>query len=134
MMLEGKVKKESLYREADIEMKRFQKEILWGPEEAAKEWNRRHWWEWARKRWLEHIKGEMFWIELGEDDFNLVNKGISCDKYLLEQILEKLEIGKENLNIINWAVDLGADMDEVVEILGKLNLNQRRDDMKGNVS
>ncbi len=134
MMLEEGIKKKSLYREADIEMKRFQKEILWGPEAAAEEWNRKHWWEWARKRWLEHIKGETFWIELGEDDFNLVNTGISCDRYLLEQILEKLEIGKENLNIINWAVDLGVDMDEVVEVLGKLDLNQRRDDMKGKVS
>ncbi len=133
-MLEGKAEKRSLYREADVEMKRFQKEILWGPEAAAEEWNRKHWWEWARKRWLEHIKGDTFWIELGEGDFNLVNKGISSDSYLLEQILGKLEIGKENLNIINWAVDLGADMDEVVEILGKLDLNQRRDDMQDSVS
>ncbi len=131
--MEEQVKKKSLYREADIEMKRFQKESLWGPEAAAEEWNRKHWWEWARKRWLEHIKGETFWIELGESDFNLVNKGISSDSYLLEQILGKLEIGKENLNIINWAVDLGADMDEVVEILGKLNLNRSRDDIKDNV-
>ena len=134
MILEEEPEKKSLYRAADIEMKRFQKEILWGPEAAAEEWNRKHWWEWARKRWLEHIKGETYWMELGEADFNLVNKGISNDSYLLEQILEKLEIGKENLNIINWAVDFGADMTEVVEILGKLDLNQSRDDIQDNVS
>ncbi len=128
------VDKKSLYREADIEMKRFQREILWGPEAAAEEWNRKHWWEWARKRWLEHIRGETFWIELGESDFNLVNTGISEDRYLLEQILEKLESGKENLSIINWAVDLGADMDEVVGILVKLDLNQSRDGIQDDVS
>ena len=133
-MIKEQMKKRSLYREADVEMKRFQKEILWGPEAAAEEWNRRHWWEWARKRWLEHIKGEKFWIELGDSDFNLVHTGISDDEYLLEQILEKLELGKENLTIINWAVDLGADVDEVVEILGKLDLNRSRDDMQDNVS
>ncbi len=126
--------KRSLYREADIEMKRFQKEMLWGPEAAAEEWNRRHWWEWARKRWLEHIKGEEFWIELGDSDFNLVHTGISDNHYLLEQIMEKLELGKENLAIINWAVDFGADVDEVVEILGKLDLNRSRDGIQDSVS
>lgn len=133
-MVQEKMIRRSLYREAAEEMRHFQKGLLWGAEQAAEEWNRKHWWKWARKRWLEHIRGKAFWIELGESDFDLVSRGVSDDRDLLERILGKLEEGDENLNIINWAVELGADVDEVVEILEKLNLNERRDDMRDAVS
>jgi hypothetical protein len=120
----------SLYREATHEARRYQEEHPEKFDRASREWNIRHWWPWARDRWLEHIRGQVFWIELGEDDFDLTNKGIFGNQDLLDMILHQVEAGQENLDIINWATRSDEDMDDVVDILEKLNLNKHRDELK----
>ena len=120
----------SLYREATHEARRYQQEHPEQSDRASREWNIQHWWPWARDRWLEHIRGQVFWIELGEADFDLTNKGIFGNQDLLDTILGQVQDGRENLDIINWATRGNADMDDVVEILEKLNLNKHRDELK----
>src|SRR5438270_8477318 len=33
-------------------------------EEALKQWVKQHWWGFLRARWIEHLHGARFWIEL----------------------------------------------------------------------
>ncbi len=130
MSAEKTVVRRSLYRAASAEVKRFDKRNPGKYENPHEEWNRRHWWNWARRRWLEHLRGKIYWIELGGSDFNIVGRGLLPNGNLLEEILRKMYHGDENLDIINWAVGADDDMCDVLEILGKLDLNKHRDELR----
>jgi hypothetical protein len=92
---------------------------------AIRCWVREHWNGFLRARWLEHLQGRTFWIELDHDDFGLLQREF-CDSPLIDDILAMLKNGQENLNVLNWAIDADAPMDEVLEILETLDINSRR--------
>ena len=48
------------------------------------------------------------------------------DPLLLDLILDRLKNGKENLDIIVWALDWGIPCDRVLNILEALDINSRR--------
>ena len=45
---------------------------------------------------------------------------------LKDEILRRLKSGQENLDVLNWAIDVNLPMDEVLEILETLDINSRR--------
>ena len=92
---------------------------------AIRCWVREHWNGFLRERWLEHLQGRTFWIELDHNDFGLLQRAFQ-DSPLFDEILRQLKVGKENLDILNWALDQGEAMDEVFEILEALDINSRR--------
>jgi hypothetical protein len=92
---------------------------------AIRYWVRQHWNGFLRERWLEHLQGRTFWIELDHNDFGLLQRAFQ-DSPLIDEILRQLKAGKENLDILNWALDLGKPMGEVLEILEALDINSRR--------
>ena len=92
---------------------------------AIRCWVREHWNGFLRARWLEHLQGRNFWIELDHNDFGLLQRAFQ-DSTLIEDILAMLKSGLENLNVLNWAIDNGLAMDEVLEILEMLDINSRR--------
>lgn len=92
---------------------------------AIRCWIREHWNGFLRDRWLEHLQGRNFWIELDHDDFGLLQRAFQ-DSPLIDEILRQLKVGKENLDILNWAIDHELAMEEVLEILEALDINSRR--------
>jgi hypothetical protein len=92
---------------------------------AIRNWVREHWNGFLRARWMEHLYGRIYWIELDHDDFGLLQHH-SKNSPLFEQILGMLKAGQENLNILNWAIDNHLPMDQVLEILETLDVNSRR--------
>lgn len=94
-------------------------------ETAIHRWVREHWHGFLRQRWLEHLQGYTFWIELDHDDFGLLLREFQ-DSPLINEILWRLRNGWENLDVLNWAIDERLDTDEVVEMLEMLNINGRR--------
>ena len=92
---------------------------------ALRCWVREHWNGFLRARWLEHLQGRTFWIELDHDDFGLLQRAFQ-DSPLIDDILEMLKLGLENLNVLNWALDLDLPMQSVLEILETLDINSRR--------
>jgi hypothetical protein len=92
---------------------------------AIRCWVREHWNGFLRERWLEHLQGRNFWIELDHDDYGLLQHDFR-DSELIDDILEMLKSGLENLNVLNWAIDGNLPMDEVLEILETLDINSRR--------
>jgi len=92
---------------------------------AIRCWVREHWNGFLRERWLEHLQGRNFWIELDHNDFGLLQRAFQ-DSPLIDEILRQLKAGKENLDILNWALDHDEPMDEVFEILEALDINSRR--------
>ncbi len=92
---------------------------------AIRCWVRQHWNGFLREKWLEHLEGRNFWIELDHDDFGLLHRSFR-DTPLIHEILWRLKDGRENLDILNWAIDERLNMQEVLEILETLDINSRR--------
>ena len=95
-------------------------------EQAVKEWVQQHWNGYLRARWIEHLQGARFWVELDQGDFGLLQRRFHDDQVLLDQILDRLKQGQENLDIILWALDTLLPMKPVLEILQNLDINSRR--------
>ncbi len=88
-------------------------------------WVREHWHGFLRDRWLEHLQGRTFWIELDHDDFGLLGREFE-NADLIDQIVVRLKSGWENLDVLCWAIDEELFIDEVVDILEMLDINSRR--------
>ena len=93
---------------------------------AIRRWVREHWWGYLRARWVEHLQGKRFWVELDRGDFGLLQREFVDQKELLDSILDQLKSGKENLHVVYWAVASGIPTDPVHEILAALDVNSRR--------
>jgi hypothetical protein len=95
-------------------------------EEAIRKWVKQHWWGYLRARWLEHLQGSKFWLELDRGDFGLLQRRFQEQSLLLDRILDRLKCGKENLDVILWAQDWGICFESVCEILTAFDINSRR--------
>ena len=95
-------------------------------EEAIRSWVREHWWGYLRAKWVEHLQGRCFWVELDRGDFGLLKRIFQDQQELLDVILNRLKQGDENLGVIRWAIDSGIECEQVVNILEALDINSRR--------
>jgi hypothetical protein len=94
-------------------------------ETAIRAWIGQHWNGFLRHRWLEHLQGKTFWIELDQGDFGLLQTSFRGSP-LINSILDHFKQGRENLDIILWARRDRLPMNEVLEILEALDVNSRR--------
>jgi hypothetical protein len=95
-------------------------------EQAIRRWIRDHWCGYLRARWLEHIQGRTFWIELDRGDFGILLHRFHDQAFLIDRIIDRLIAGQENLHIILWALDWHISTKDVLEILEALDINSRR--------
>jgi hypothetical protein len=95
-------------------------------EDAMRRWVKEHWWGYLRSRWLEHLQGRRFWVELDRGDFGLLLHRFHDNTLLLDRILDRIKAGQENLDIIRWALNWGIDTHALIEILEALDINSRR--------
>jgi hypothetical protein len=95
-------------------------------EDAMRRWVKEHWWGYLRSRWLEHLQGRRFWVELDRGDFGLLLSRFHDNTLLLDRILDRIKAGQENLDIIRWALSWGIDTKALIEILEALDINSRR--------
>ena len=98
-------------------------------EKAIEEWVRNHWHGYLRARWVEHLQGKCFWIELEQCEYGLLRREFYDEKPLLDEIMGRLARGEENLLIILWAVDQGfsaAYVERIIRILTSLDVNSSR--------
>src|SRR3989442_549157 len=84
---------------------------------AFRLWVKDHWSGYLRARWLEHLQGVKFWVELDRGDFGLLQRSFQEKELLLDRILDRLKAGFENLDVIVWAIDWQVTMDQVIEVL-----------------
>ena len=95
-------------------------------EYAIRQWIGRYWNRFLRQRWLEHLHGEVYWIEFDPHSFAILHRHGLLNSSLAETILERFRWGEENLHIIQWAMDSLQSMDEVRSILTTLDVNSSR--------
>src|SRR5436305_2920420 len=56
---------------------------------AVRQWVKQHWCGYLRARWLEHLQGKTFWIELDCGDFGLLKQRFLDQALLLDRILDR---------------------------------------------
>ena len=95
-------------------------------EGCVKRWVRDHWTGYLRARWVEHLQGKCFWIELAGRDFGLLLREFQDESALLNDILNMLKAGGENLDVIRWAVANDISFNTVYRILEALDVNSQR--------
>jgi hypothetical protein len=95
-------------------------------EAAIHRWVQCHWWGYLRARWLEHLQGKRFWVELDRGDFGLLQRCFHDNALLLDRVLDRLVDGWDNLGILCWAQEWGLPVESVIEILEALDINSRR--------
>jgi len=95
-------------------------------EEAVRRWVQKHWAGYLRSKWLEHLQGTRFWVELDSDDFGLLTRTFTEHTELLDRIVDRLKSEQEQLHIIAWAIDWNIPIEPVHEILLKFNINSKR--------
>jgi hypothetical protein len=95
-------------------------------EGCVRRWVKDHWTGYLRARWVEHLQGKCFWIELAGRDFGLLQREFQTQQDLLNQILDQLKTGAENLDVIDWAVSNNISIAPVYEILEALDVNSQR--------
>lgn len=94
-------------------------------ERALRLWVRDHWHGFLRARWIEHLYGRQFWVELDKDDYGLLCREFQGSA-LIGPILEMLLAGGENLNVLLEARVNAWPVDDVITILEALDINSRR--------
>jgi hypothetical protein len=95
-------------------------------EGCIQRWVSEHWSGYLRARWVEHLQGKCFWVELDRGDFGLLQREFQDQQDLLDVILDQLKTGKENLHVIVWALASGISIEPVHQILKALDVNSRR--------
>ena len=125
------MEKVSVYAECEIEIQRHkwiesEKAKCDQGENAVRQWVKDHWWGYLRARWVEHLQGIRYWVELDRGDFGLLKERFQDKALLLDRILDRLKSGQENLDIIQWCIDFNIPSCDVREILEALDINSRR--------
>jgi hypothetical protein len=128
---DAETQRSSVYDECEREIERYkwiesEKAGRDLGEDAMRRWVKEHWWGYLRSRWLEHLQGRRFWVELDRGDFGLLLHRFHDNTLLLDRILDRIKAGQENLDIIRWALSWGIDTRALIEILEALDINSRR--------
>jgi len=80
---------------------------------------------WVRQHW----QGFRFWVELDRKEFGLLKRRDLVDaRGLLDEIIEMVRCGAENLDILRWSrrTKTPAEQKTVKEILALININAHR--------
>gem|GEM_PF-1491658 len=93
---------------------------------ALKDWFRKYWLPFCRAKRLEHVEGMQKWSEFAETEFGQVFQLIMVDDLLCDRVLDRMENGFDNLEIINWGLAWGLPMDRVLDLLELININRAR--------
>ncbi len=93
---------------------------------AAGEWTKRCWLQFYRWRFIQHLRGEIFWEEFTSGCFGLLSNRLAAPVDLLDEILKHVKEGAENLSLIVWAEDRLLPMDQVIQVLEALDINSQR--------
>lgn len=94
---------------------------------AIHHWWREHWPRYCRRRRVEHILGMHRWSEFDDHDaFGCIYSLILRGDLLADRILDRVDAGYENLDLVNWALEWGLPIDRVIDVLEQIDVNRAR--------
>jgi hypothetical protein len=94
-----------------------------GGHQVWSEWWIKYWPGFCRHRRLEHLRGDCCWREFEDDSFGHFYDRIVHGDALLNEILDRVADGWENLNFTCWLQDQEHPRERVLQILEVININ-----------
>ena len=98
-------------------------------EPGLRDWVDRFWKGFVRARLIEHLYGWRCWGAFDEDDFGLLERSSvehQVPNDVLETVARLLGDGGENLDVIAWAIADGRDLDAILWLLDRIDINAKR--------
>jgi hypothetical protein len=96
-------------------------------ETAIRLWVHRHWPGFVRHRWIQHMLGEQFWLELKREEYAILRDTPVEVRPLLDTIIDKLICGAENLNLVQWLRQRCPEERKVIrKLLCTIDINSHR--------
>jgi hypothetical protein len=126
------VERRSLVKDAEQEAQRerwYQSEAAGYDvgEQAHRNWVRQHWRGFVLARWVEHLQGNRFWIELNRADFGLLRDMPAILQPHFGELLELLRSGSDNLNVVRWTTGKSPEARAaIIDLLSKIQMNSMR--------
>lgn len=96
---------------------------------ALREWVDRFWTGHVRARLMEHLYGWRCWGAFDENDFGLLIRNsveYLVPREVLHDVASILGNGGENLDVITWATTDGQDLNAIIWLLERIDINAKR--------
>ena len=119
----------SLTGHAFIAIERYAVEQDLSFSHASEQWLTRRWTSWVRSKLLEHLLGWRRWSAFSVRDFALLRRESVLhivQESVMEEVINRLANGGENLDIMDWAMHNDIDVDGVIHLLDRININEKR--------
>lgn len=96
-------------------------------ETAIRKWVLDHWAGFSRARWLDHMLGRCYWVELKYEEFGMLTRDIGVPQPLLDELVHMLKCGFENLPMLLWARTQPLEIQFYVKrFLALVKINEHR--------
>jgi len=92
---------------------------------AIDDWHQRYWTLWLRHRWLEHLLGDVRYEEFTEGSFGVLRSRFGPSS-LLDEVIERIRYGAENIDVLIWASREGRDLPTTMALLTTMRINDIR--------
>lgn len=96
---------------------------------SLKDWVDCYWTGYVRARLMEHLYGWRRWSAFEDDHFGLLARSTVqhfLSREVLHQVALLLREGGENLDVISWATAAGHDLDAIIWLLERIDINAVR--------
>lgn len=96
---------------------------------SCEQWLQLYWRSWVRVKLLEHLYGWRRWSAFPPEQFGIFLR-TTLEHIVPAQVLARvsgiLGTGGENLDVIDWAVDNGEDLNAIFWLLSTIDINAVR--------
>lgn len=94
--------------------------------DAERDWIETYWCFFCRNRLVQHLRGETFFEEFGNECFGALSERFGELKDLLDVVLERVQEGAENLDLIRWACQERLPRHQLLQVLIAADINRHR--------
>jgi hypothetical protein len=93
---------------------------------AERDWVENYWRTFWRSRLVQHLRGESFFAEFGTERFGVFSGRFVELKGLLDIVLERVQRGAENLDLIRWGCQEHLPRSQLLQVLVAADINRHR--------
>jgi hypothetical protein len=94
--------------------------------DAERDWVESYWHRFYRSRLIRHVRGDAYFVEFGAECFGVYDKGFCELRSLLDAVLERIQTGAENLDLLRWGIQERLPQDELLKLLVAVDINGHR--------
>ena len=94
--------------------------------DAERDWIERYWRTFYRRRLVQHQRGEVFFEEFGAECFGKFSTGFGELKELVSAVLEQVQQGAENLDVLRWGGYEHLPRNQLLQVLMAVDVNRYR--------